>query len=33
MMRNIVGPPTRGDDFYNREELVQLLWDRLDCWR
>jgi len=31
MLRNIVGPPARGDDFYDREELVDLLWDRLEA--
>lgn len=30
MLRNIVGPPARGDDFYDREELVDLLWERLE---
>lgn len=30
MIRNIVGPPARGADFYDREELVELLWERLD---
>ena len=30
-MRNIVGPPTRGDDFYDREEFLELLWDRLEA--
>lgn len=29
MLRNIVGPPARGDDFYDREALVELLWNRL----
>ena len=29
-MRNIVGPPARGQDFYGREELVTLLWERLE---
>ncbi len=31
MLRNIVGPPARGDDFYDREELVELLWERLEA--
>jgi hypothetical protein len=30
MARNIVGPPARGGDFYDREELVELLWNRLE---
>lgn len=30
MMKNLVGPPARGDDFYNREELVDLIWDYLE---
>ena len=30
MTRNIVGPPARGEDFYDREEFVDLLWDRLE---
>ncbi len=31
MLRNIVGPPARADDFYDREELVELLWERLEA--
>jgi len=31
MVRNIVGTPARGSDFYDREELVALLWDHLDA--
>lgn len=31
MVHNIVGPPARGDDFFNREELVALLWNRLEA--
>lgn len=30
MPRNIVGTPARGDDFFDREELVETLWERLD---
>jgi len=30
MIRNIVGTPARGDDFYNREDLISLIWDRLE---
>lgn len=30
MLRNIVGPPARGDDFFDRQELIELLWNRLD---
>ena len=29
MIGNIVGPPARGNDFYNREELLAHLWNRL----
>jgi hypothetical protein len=29
-MRNVVGPPVRGGDFYDREETVNLLWERLE---
>ncbi|MBI1924124.1 ATP-binding protein [Candidatus Poribacteria bacterium] len=29
MLRNIVGPPARRDDFFDREETVELLWERL----
>lgn len=29
MSRNIVGAPVRGEDFFDREELVALVWDRL----
>ena len=28
-MGNIVGSPARGDDFFDREELVELVWDSL----
>ena len=31
MIRNIVGPPARGDDFFDREEFVRLLWERLEA--
>lgn len=31
MIRNIVGPPARGDDFFDREELVALLWNRVEA--
>ena len=30
MIKNIVGTPARGGDFYDREQLIDLLWDRLD---
>lgn len=30
MIKNLVGPPARGDDFYNREELIELVWDYLE---
>jgi hypothetical protein len=30
MMKNIVGLPARGKDFFNREELIQLVWDYLE---
>jgi AAA+ ATPase superfamily predicted ATPase len=30
MIRNIVGTPARGEDFYNREELISIIWDRLE---
>jgi hypothetical protein len=30
MVRNIVGPPARGADFFDREEQVELLWNRLE---
>jgi hypothetical protein len=30
MPKNIVGLPARGDDFFGREDLASLLWDRLD---
>ncbi|HIE53478.1 MAG TPA: hypothetical protein EYP85_17130 [Armatimonadetes bacterium] len=30
MIRNTVGPPVRSEDFYDREEFVNRLWDRLD---
>jgi len=29
MVKNLVGPPARGDDFYNQEELIRLIWDYL----
>ncbi len=29
MIRNVVGTPVRGSDFFNRDELVELLWERL----
>lgn len=31
MPRNIVGPPARGDDFFDREEIVEALWERLEA--
>lgn len=31
MIRKIVGPPARGDDFFDREELVALLWNRVEA--
>jgi len=31
MVRNIVGSVPRGDDFYDREELVALAWERLEA--
>lgn len=31
MVRNIVGPPARESDFFNREELISLIWDRLQA--
>ena len=30
MGRNIVGPPARGDDFYGREDLIELIWEKLE---
>jgi len=30
MLRNIVGPPAREGDFYDREELIELIWERLE---
>ena len=30
MVKNIVGTPARGADFFDREELVALLWKRLE---
>jgi hypothetical protein len=30
MIRNIVGTPARGEDFFNREELISIMWDRLE---
>jgi hypothetical protein len=30
MTRNLVGPPARGDDFFDREETIALLWKRLN---
>lgn len=30
MVQNIVGTPARGGDFFDREELVSLLWTRLE---
>lgn len=30
MIKNLVGPPARGDDFYDREELIKLVWDYLE---
>ncbi|MDO9229871.1 MAG: hypothetical protein Q7U03_09945 [Syntrophales bacterium] len=30
MVKNIVGTPARGADFFDREELVGLLWKRLE---
>ena len=29
MIKNLVGPPARGKDFYNREELIELVWEYL----
>ncbi|MBM4033472.1 MAG: ATP-binding protein [Planctomycetes bacterium] len=31
MAKNIVGTPARGEDFFDREELVETLWERLDA--
>jgi len=31
MLRNIVGGVARGDDFYDREELIERLWGRLEA--
>ena len=30
-MENIVGTPARGGDFFDREELVKVVWDRLEA--
>lgn len=30
MIKNLVGPPAKGDDFYDREELIKLVWDYLE---
>ena len=30
MAKNIVGPPARGEDFFDREEMVATLWERLE---
>lgn len=30
MIQNIVGSPARVTDFFNREELIELLWNRLE---
>ncbi len=30
MLRNIVGAPAKGESFYNREELISIIWDRLE---
>lgn len=30
MVKNRVGPPVRGEDFYGREALVELVWQKLD---
>ncbi len=30
MIKNLVGLPARGDDFYDREELIELVWDYLE---
>jgi hypothetical protein len=30
MLRNMVGPPARGEDFFDREEIIELIWDRLE---
>ncbi len=30
MGRNIVGTPARGDDFYGREDLMELIWEKLE---
>lgn len=30
MIRNIVGAPVRGKDFFDREEIVDLVWSRLE---
>jgi len=31
MIRNTVGLPVRGEDFFDREELIQELWNRLEA--
>ena len=30
MGKNLVGPPARGDDFYGREDLIELIWEKLE---
>ena len=30
MVRNSVGTTARGEDFYNREELFSIIWDRFE---
>ncbi|MCK4613556.1 MAG: hypothetical protein KAU14_02035, partial [Thermoplasmata archaeon] len=25
------GPPAKGDDFFDREKVIQEIWDRLEC--
>ena len=30
MGKNVVGPPARGDDFYGRENLIELIWEKLE---
>ena len=31
MLRNIVDLPARGDDFYDREDSIAMIWDRLEA--
>ncbi|MGD9162637.1 MAG: hypothetical protein PVG39_29795 [Desulfobacteraceae bacterium] len=30
MIKNIIGPPARGEDFFNREKLIELVWEYLE---